>query len=661
MASRAYYAASIDQFLDHDAQHVLGAITEGSSFPVETLQRNAWLDEIRILTLALQPYRGRGKLYFEYSIPRLGQRIDIVLVIDNTVFVIEFKVGEAKFLASAVDQVWDYALDLKNFHETSHNVTIAPVLVATHAKSVEAEISTTGHNDGLLRPICTAADDLEVVIRNVLAFSDTPSIDVEAWEDGRYCPTPTIIEAAQSLYRGHHVADISRNDASAINLSRTSDAIAEVIRHSRHRGRKSICFVTGVPGAGKTLVGLNVATQHIDQSSDLYSVFLSGNGPLVAVLREALAQDKLRRQAEIGLKTKKGAVRSEVKSFIQNVHHFRDECLIDRARPPIEHVALFDEAQRAWNVEQTSKFMRQKKGMVEFHSSEPEFLIACLDRHPDWAVVVCLVGGGQEINTGEAGISEWLQTVARCFPAWDVYISSKLHDSEYASNLALKLMAGRPGVQFLDELHLAVSMRSFRAESVSAFVKHLLDQNAQRAHDLLQDITGRYPIVMTRELQRAKNWLRSQARGTERFGIVVSSQAYRLKPHAIDVRSPVDPVHWFLDDKEDVRSSYYLEDVATEFHVQGLELDWGCVVWDADFRHDSGGWRHYSFVGNRWNQVRKPERQQYMKNAYRVLLTRSRQGMVIVVPTGDPRDPTRRPEFYDATYAYLHRIGLSTI
>ena len=464
-----------------------------------------------------------------------------------------------------------------------------------------------------------------------------------------------------ALYNGHSVADISRSDAGAINLTQTSDAICQIIRSSKANSCKSLCFVTGVPGAGKTLVGLNIATRHIDKKTDLYSVFLSGNGPLVDILREALARDKVRVEKERGCKIKKGEARSRVKAFIQNVHHFRDECLIDSGRPPIEHVALFDEAQRAWNLEQTSSFMLRKKKQPDFHQSEPEFLISCLDRHQDWAVIVCLVGGGQEINTGEAGISEWIDSLLRSFPQWHIHISSRLTDSEYGAGTVLKQIESRPDVQIHDELHLAVSLRSFRAEHVSLLVKQMLDLEGPEARLTLEKIGERFPIALTRDLQKAKRWLKDQARGSERYGIVVSSQAQRLKPHAIDVKSPMDPIHWFLDEKEDVRSSYYLEDVATEFHVQGLELDWACVTWDADFRYTEDGWEHWSFCGDRWNRIRKPQRQTYLKNAYRVLLTRARQGMVIVVPEGDADDPTRKHEYYDATFDYLRRIGFMVI
>jgi hypothetical protein len=386
-------------------------------------------------------------------------------------------------------------------------------------------------------------------------------------------------------------------------------------------------------------------------------VFLSGNGPLVDVLREALARDKVEQQRQLGRTIRKGEARSEVKMFIQNVHHFRDECLLDTERPPVEHVAIFDEAQRAWNSKQTANFMLQKKKRRGFDKSEPEFLISCLDRHPDWAVIVCLVGGGQEINTGEAGISEWIDSLIRSFPHWHVYVSSKLTDTEYAAGEALERLRAQPEVKLQDEMHLGVSLRSFRAENVSLLVKQLLDLDVDGASRSLRSIHKQYPIVLTRNLSLAKDWLRDRARGSERFGIVVSSQAERLKPHAIDVKSPTKPIHWFLEGKNDVRSSYYLEDVATEFHVQGLELDWACITWDADLRHTGEGWEHWSFRGTKWQRIRNHQRQVYLKNAYRVLLTRARQGMVVVVPEGDVRDPTRKSEYYDETFDYLSSIG----
>lgn len=341
-------------------------------------------------------------------------------------------------------------------------------------------------------------------------------IDPLQWESGRYCPAPTIIEAALALYRKHSVAEIARRDASATNLRQTSELISSVIEASRSGSRKAICFVTGVPGAGKTLVGLNMAATHIDETSELYGVFLSGNGPLVAVLREALARDKVRQARELGEKRKKGAALSEVKTFIQNVHNFRDESIRDPDRPPVEHVAIFDEAQRARNLQQTATFMQRKKRVANFNRSEPEFLISCLDRHRDWAVIVCLVGGGQEINTGEAGITEWLDVLQRSFQDWDIYISPHLTDSEYGAGEALKRIRDRSNVMPKQGLHLSVSMRSFRAKNVSLLVKQVLDLEISDARNTLGSVSRSYPIVITRDLAQAKRWLKDRALGTER-------------------------------------------------------------------------------------------------------------------------------------------------
>jgi len=655
---REYYSNSIANFLTSDKDEILGKLTRNSDFDLGQNQRDAWVEQIIILKKVLTSFS--GSIYFEYSIPRMGKRIDVLLIIEQVIFILEFKIGEKEFPASAIDQVWDYALDLKNFHSSSHNHYIAPILVATNAKDYIPVISLTPQNDKVLFPIKSNSQTLEDVIKNTLNLLDGDIIDITEWEKGRYCPTPTIVEAAMALYRGHSVENISRSDAGAVNLTQTSEIVSEIIKTSRNRSQKSICFVTGVPGAGKTLVGLNIANKHTDKDNELYSVFLSGNGPLVSILREALTRDKVAYEKAKGNKITKGSALQSVKLFIQNVHNFRDECLKDE-KPPIEHVVLFDEAQRAWNLEQTANFMQRKKGRPDFNQSEPEFLISCLDRHQDWAVVVCLVGGGQEINTGEAGIGEWIECLNRSFKDWNVYVSSRLTDSEYGAGKVLDQIKGHKNIFTKDELHLSVSMRSFRAEHVSLLVKQILDINITEAQKTLQLVESKYPIVITRDISKAKEWLKKQARGSERYGIVVSSQAERLKPHAVYVKSPMDPVHWFLDEKEDVRSSYYLEDVATEFDIQGLELDWSCVIWDADFRYAEKGWDCRSFKGSKWNYIRKVEKQMYLKNAYRVLLTRARQGMVIVVPPGDALDPTRNPNFYDPVFAYLKDVGFKEI
>lgn len=657
--SRSYYSAPIGEFLLQKPDEILGSLVSAAEFPVELSQRFAWEEQIRILKSALNSYSNDGSVYFEYAVPRLGKRIDVIALIRQVLFILEFKVGESRFAGHARDQVWDYALDLKNFHESSHDKTIVPVLIATEASSSKVLLEKSARDDGVFRPIFASKDTLSGVLDAALHWAPADPIRASEWESGRYKPTPTIIEAAMALYAGHAVVEISRSDAGAKNLNATSSAIEGIIDECRARKKKALCFVTGVPGAGKTLVGLNVATRHAKQG-ELHSVFLSGNGPLVNVMQEALARDQVRRAEEQGKPLRKSEAKSRVKAFVQNVHHFRDEYLRD-AGPPSDHIAVFDEAQRAWNLAQTSAFMHRKKNKPGFSQSEPEFLISCLNRHSDWAVVVCLVGGGQEINTGEAGISEWLAAARRSFPHWEIHISPELRDAEYGAAAKLEELAQHSHLRSNTDLHLAVSMRSFRAEHLSSLVKCLLDLDGDRARDMFRAVQERYPIVLSRSVPRAKEWLRKQARGSERYGLLVSSQAQRLRPHAIHVKAPIDPVHWFLHDKEDVRSSYYLEDVATEFQVQGLELDWTCVVWDGDFRRTEKGWEHFSFVGSRWQRIHAPDRREFQRNAYRVLMTRARQGMVIVVPNGDDSDSTRTSDVYDRTYEYLRGIGFPVL
>lgn len=659
--ARAYFSASIHRFRSTSDETIIASLVNASSFSIETTQRDAWRVQIRIMQKALAQTKDDGLIAFEFAVPRMGKRIDVLLALGGVVYVLEFKVGESEFTADALRQVWDYALDMKNFHSTSHDLTIVPVLVATSCKDDTVQPIVECDHDGVARPMRATPNTFARLLQSVGTWSKCAAFSVDSWSAGTYKPTPTIIEAAKALYGGHKVEEISRREAEAINLTETTTQIDKIIREARAGKSKAICFVTGVPGAGKTLVGLNVATKHHDKASELYSVYLSGNGPLVKILCEALARDRVDRSQSIHERVRLGKARSEVKAFIQNVHHFRDECLRDGATPPIEHVALFDEAQRAWNREQTAVFMQRKKGHANFGMSEPAFLIACMDRHQDWAVVVCLVGGGQEINTGEAGIGEWLRAIRADFPHWHVHLSPHLTDSEYAAGDAIGLLSGHVHVEMHESLHLAVSMRSFRAEHVSAWVKAALDIDRDAAVRTMATFRDRYPIVLTRDLTKAKSWLRERARGNERFGMVVSSQAQRLKPHAIDVRVDIDPVHWFLDSRDDVRSSYYLEDAATEFAVQGLELDWACVVWDGDFRFTPSGWQHWSFKGSQWQRINQQERKTYLKNAYRVLMTRARQGMVLVVPRGEATDPTRSPEIYDATFTYLRDLGLPVL
>ncbi len=653
---RFWYGASIAEFVSTSAEKIVGKLTLNSSFDIDRTQAAAWLTEIEFLQSKLSGLA--GSIFFEFNIPRMGRRIDVVLVIGPVIFAVEFKVGEKTFDRAAIDQVWDYGLDLKNFHEASHDASIIPILIATEATEcppTEFHVDT----DKLYRPIVVDPRTFRSVLEAALGSVSGAAVDAETWASASYHPTPTIVEAARALYAQHSVEAIARFDAGAQNLHVTSRRIEELVDEAQAKGRKRICFVTGVPGAGKTLVGLNLATRR-KEDEPTHAVFLSGNGPLVAVLREALTRDEVARRRKQGEKVRKGKVGESVKAFIQNVHHFRDDALIDIG-PPVEHVVIFDEAQRAWNLKQTASFMLRKKRRPGFADSEPEFLISYMHRHKDWAVIVCLVGGGQEINTGEAGIDAWLDAVKRRFPDWEMFVSSRLTDSEYAAGRVLEIVRERPHTQFDDSLHLAVSMRSFRAENVSAFVKALLDCEKAKAKKVFAELATRYPIAITRDLNAAKQWIREHARGSERYGLVASSKAMRLKPHAIDIRVSVDPVYYFLNESNDTRSSYYLEDAATEFQVQGLELDWVCVAWCGDFRFNGSGWDYHDFRGKRWCNISNAENRVYLCNAYRVLLTRARQGMVVFIPPGNTADPTRTPAFYDSTFEYLAELGLPQI
>ncbi len=650
MPIKAYYSEAISNFLKEDDERILGILTREHHHALDETQRWAWLQQILILKTALVA-RQKERIFLEFYIPRMGKRADAVLLSENIVFVLEFKVGATEYSTNALDQVEDYALDLKNFHEGSHSIAIVPVLISTNAKP--DPISGLKFADDLVAgPISTNAAGLADLLEKVCAKQAFPIIDKEDWMAKGYKPTPTIIQAAEILYQTHSVIDISRSDAGAENLRETSASVGRVIDEARSNQKKAICFVTGVPGSGKTLAGLNIATRRSDEHTDEHAVFLSGNGPLVDVLREALARDKVRREG-----IKKTVAEREVRSFIQNIHHFRDQ-YVGNEEIPVEKVAVFDEAQRAWNREQASNFMQRKRGRTDFDMSEPEFLIGVMDRHPDWCTIVCLVGNGQEINTGEAGISEWISALESKFPYWEVHLSPRIALAEYGSRCAVEQFLASARVHLSQHLHLAVSMRSYRAEALSGFIGHVIDNEPEAARNAYKSIQADYPIYLTRDLHKAKQWLRDRARGTERFGLIASSGAQRLRPEGIYIKAAIEPVNWFLNDKTDVRSSYYQEDVASEFAVQGLELDWVGVCWDGDFHHRDGTWISQAFKGTKWQSVNDDSRRLYLKNAYRVILTRARQGMALFVPNGDPSDPTRPPSIYDGTFEYLRSCGI---
>lgn len=654
---RAYYSASLSEFLQQSTNEILGVIhTNDASAETTIQQSNTWEAEVKILKNQLRNL-SEGRVIFEYTIPRMGKRVDVVVLHRNIVFLLEFKCGDEEYRQSTYDQVYDYVLDLRNFQKESHDKLLVPMMISTRAPRYQ---NTLIERDRIIEPIRCNGQNLGVAIEHIANQYKELDFDYKAWENSEYLPTPTIVEAAQALYRGHNVHDITRSDAGAKNLTVTTDEINRIIDYSKEYGRKSICFVTGVPGAGKTLVGLNIAIQRSDAQQGEHAVFLSGNFPLVNVLQEALARDKVEQEKQRGNRVSKTAALRSTSAFIQIIHKYRDSFVGNQNIPP-ERVAIFDEAQRAWTHEMIEKFMSTKKGVSPFPYSEPEFLISTMDRHKDWAVVICLVGGGQEINTGEAGLPEWFDSLRRAFPDWDVYITPQLNDDEYRRGRDWHDMLNGLNTFERNELHLATSVRSFRTPNLAAFVKAVLDGDTQAAQILYQRIQDKYPIVITRDLRKAKSWVREHCQGTTRYGLLASSGALRLKPEGIFVKNEIAVANWFLNGKDDVRSSYMLEDVVSEFDIQGLELDYSIVAWDADYRYVNGEWSYNNFVGNRWTNVSSDERRLYLKNAYRVLLTRARQGMVIFIPKGSSDDQTRKPEWYDGIFAYLQSVGIPVL
>lgn len=705
--NRCLYKSDFKSFIEADPFSVLGRIHDTFHGQALTTTDEAWLGEINLLQNVLLPWKAEeAEIIFEYDIPRLGKRIDVVLLLRGLIFCLEFKVGQKDALQSDVEQVMDYALDLKNFHRYSHDRVIIPILIPTKHTSSSSSFTPSVYSDSIYNPLITGANGLQNIIQEVLkhANANTPGT-IQDWIISPYAPTPTIIEAARSLYENHSVEDITRHEADKVTTDATIAYILEVINQSKRNREKSICFVTGVPGAGKTLVGLDVAVKQSYQDDGTFNeddgaVYLSGNGPLVAVLTEALARDNYKKSREKDDDKKLSDSRREVNKFIQIIHRYRDNMLAKIKNPvvngeleidpdkavklqqsgygEVEHVAIFDEAQRAWTHKRIADYLKRggtygnKLKVANFPMSEAAFLIWSLDQREDWATIVCLIGGGQEINTGEAGISEWIAALNERFPHWNVYISDKLTGPEYAEGKVNELLEHNPNVVYSDKLHLGVSLRSFRAERLSAFVHSLLSFNPDAAELYKNVVSHGYPIVLTRSMDKARKWLRQQARGTQQTGILISKVSARFKPLAVHVlpQSEDNAVHWFLEDKTDVRSSNYLEEAATEIQVQGLEVDFACVLWDADMRYDNGKWTFWKFNGKtQWTPEKNYEPQKYMLNAYRVLLTRARQGMVICVLKGNertthegfPEDPTRQPSFYDSTYEYFKRLGLAEI
>ncbi len=659
----AFYSNTLVGFIDDNNDLIIGSLTKQAGIAgfhqqlhTQTLSWNEGIDVLKSSFNKLideNPKASTFGILLEYPIARRDKRIDVVIIADNIIIVVEFKVGKSEYLATDKEQLLDYCLDIRDFHFESRGKYIIPILVATNGKqSNDSNIKT----EDLVQNIVFAnASNLTTKLNDTIDTfkSDEISINYLIWDKSDYSPTPTIIEAAQTLYSGKSVIEISRSYAGTKNLTKTSDAVVSAIKLAKTNNQKIICFITGVPGAGKTLAGLNIAhDKEFQDSEKSLATFLSGNGPLIKVLREALSRDAYKKIKRNDTNAKKKET-DRIISFIENVHRFLDHYFFEKERIPNNKIVIFDEAQRAWNAEHSMrKFQRP--------FSEPEMMLEIMNRHTDWSVIVALVGGGQEINTGEAGLPEWGKIVQEKFPNWKVYISPQLKIGNHSTG-NLTLFEKEPdNLDIIEnnDLHLDVSIRSYKAEDLSNWVSLILTNELSVAKQVFEEKLSNYKIVLTRDLDDAKQWLKSKCKGTRRMGLVASSGARRLRPYGLDVKVPLEEAEWFLNGRNDVRSSYYLEIPATEFGIQGLELDWVGVCWDLDLFRTNNEWDFKTFSGTTWKNVNSTEKKRHVINKYRVLLTRAREGMVIFVPPGSKDDPTRSPELYNSIAKYLIDCGV---
>jgi len=565
-------------------------------------------------------------------------------LIGSLIIPIEFKSNVAD--RSSIRQVEDYGLELANFQSGSRSSKIFPVvcskLAATSIANIDLPISSNVYSASTTNP-----ENLASTIRGLLdkQSKDERLIDWRKWVTARYSPTPTIIEATSRLFQGHTVDEIARADASAADMKNTVEALEQIVNNAIRLNQKTICFITGVPGAGKTLAGLSA----VHGSFADKSVFLSGNGPLVKVLARSRENDLF---AKTG--TNREEARRSASTFISNVHTWLTEYVErDSDRPPHENIVVFDEAQRAWNCRQSkSKFGRD--------FSEPDGMLRIMDRHESWCVLVALVGGGQEINSGEAGLAEWGSAITSSAQKWVVHAAPQaIHGDE--STAGSRLFENHAdfdavGVNANSKLHLSVSQRTFRNSNLNSWVESVLRNDSASALEMMGNLTD-YPVMITRNIGDAKSWLRRQARGWRSSWLIASSGAKRSRAHGIAVDEPISAEEWFLKPHGDVRSSNQLEVPATEFAVQGLELDWAGVCWGADLRYDDNTWTKWQFRGSNWQSVRAEDRRGFISNRYRVLLTRARECFVIFIPNGDEVDLTRPPEYYDETYKFILSCG----
>ncbi len=663
----SYFRTSIAGFMAVSDSEVLAQLTLGyarSGFArMHTDLPLTWWDDLAALRRVLETVGAEREwqVLLEFSVPRKERRLDVVLLTGSAIILLECKRGAANH--DAVRQVEEYALLLHYFHQPSDQRRIYPIVVSataisgSHASAfglAQGELGFPTLPSFWIAPTQITLWDALPGLLTSIAEGHASATDGEAWDDGRYCPTPTIIDAALALRSGLKIHEIAHSEAAEHDIETVTEEIREIVFKAQAEQSHAICFLTGVPGSGKTLVGLSLA--HLSESRTDAIHFMSGNGPLVSVLQELFKQQAMRDGVPAA------PALMQAKTLIENVHVFaRTYTDQDQDRAPSNHVIIFDEAQRAWNLTQNlRKFAR--------NYSEPEMLLKIMERHKDWAVVIALVGGGQEINDGEAGLEEWGKALHGSHREWRVFASPEViaGGSSTAGHTLFGTASPRSPVRQRETLHLRTSNRSLRADNLARWVNHVLDGEVEGAAAL--EITRRFPIFLTRSLEGARGCLKRESLGNSRFGLVASSGAARLRAEGLEPSSDFHAAypwhHWYLAPRADIRSSFSCEVFATEFEIQGLELDWIGLCWSGDFIWSGGRWlardmRHGQ--QSKWGLIRKSEQQKFRQNAYRVLLTRARQGMVIYVPAGDAADPTRQPAELDDTAAYLLRCGVTEL
>lgn len=662
-----YYVATVQQFLIQSRSEIIGILLAGiqheqfSTFHLKAAE--AWEDEIETLKRALNETTGAHPaalnwgIVLEYVIPRRQKRVDAVVLMGNVVCAFEFKTSIADI--GSCRQVEDYALDLRDFHSASKGLRIMPIVVAPE---FSGRIPACIGGDWVAQvqwctPVTLASTLLS--ISQCCLQPDSQQINVENWSVGKYHAVPTIVEAALAIFAGMEVREIAHSHASAENLTSTVDEVVRLAKMAKEATQRIICFVSGVPGSGKTLAGLRaVHDPELQRDAAMAPTFLSGNGPLVKILRAALAEDMKERQKLNGGPRMTATERlRQVKTLIENVHVFARTYFDDvgKAAPP-NHVIVFDEAQRAWNEEQNER----KFGRA---ISEPEMILEIMSRLP-WSLVVALIGGGQEINTGEAGLQEWGRALSAKFPTWKIYASEEAISGGPSVAGSRLCVNDNQSMTRAAALHLPVSQRSYRAQAITEWSNSLLRGKLEDARRALKGCEA-FPVYLTRNLKIAKSWLNLMARGSSRCGLVTSSGAIRLRAYGLETSTsfhrdyPYE--HWFLRSRGDVRASYQLEVAATEFEIQGLELDFVGLCWCNDLVWKGEAWVCRRFSQSRWLNIRKDSDIQFLINAYRVLLTRARQGTIIWVPLGIEDDPTLSPKDFDAIADALRMSGIQDV